>query len=92
MAKGRLKGGNSSSGPHTIDPKHDSMTRTRRRSEAQKNAKDHVRVKFGGYQDRGGNFWPEGMRRAAARRVAFSMARRFWREGIDVSKGPVVKK
>src|SRR5205814_4609 len=90
MANGRLlKGGQSSSGPHRIDRKHDTMTRQRKRFTARLDAQDHVRVKFGGYTDRGGNFWPETMPKRAARRIALSMARRYWRKGIDVTEGPI---
>lgn len=88
----RLKGGEASSGPHSIDRKHDTVTRQRRRREAQENARDHVRVKYAGVGRNGNTAWPENFGRRVARASANAMARRSWRQGVDVADGPAGNK
>lgn len=88
MAKGRLRGGDSSTGPHRYNPAFESHTRQRRRRASQLNAHDHMRVKYAGVGRSGGTAWSVGMPRRVARAIALVLARKHWRLGIDVQDGP----
>lgn len=66
----KLKGGEASTGPHTINPLHTVMTRQRKRNEHFKNSFKQLGKEFGGFTVRGGHYWPEGMPRRIARQIA----------------------
>lgn len=72
-----------------LNPKFDTVTRQRKRADARANAKDHVRIKYAVVGRSGQTCWPESMPKRAARRVVLAMARRHWKNGIDVTDGPV---
>ena len=66
----KLKGGEASTGPHTIEHKHTTMTRQQRRGAGFTYHFSVLKQKFGGWTDRGGRYWAEGMPRRVARQIA----------------------
>lgn len=66
----KLKGGQASSGPHTINPLHTVMTRQRQRHESTAKQLNKLRQEFGGFTDRGGFFWSDTMPRKVARAIS----------------------